>query len=194
MCIEVYGVSVILSFPFSTTQSTDFLEILGDRFLWIVPPSVRRWNPTFLQVCNWEFPTSSFRFQNRGMSNVLARISSRNSWLFRIRNTLFWISSLLSIRYRWTLTRRWFDLQKSSGSMFRSCGSFWIFWRMTEVLGKYSTQTLSAHSESLLDDPISITAWYRIDSDVIWRLCSCILPNFPCNLVQYEWRLPSLSN
>ena len=55
---------------------------LGDLFPWIAVPSELLLNPNFLQEGTLLFHTTSFHLQNRGTSSVLARISSRWSWLF----------------------------------------------------------------------------------------------------------------
>ena len=72
----------MVSFPFysfqnSTTQGTD------TRKDWMSPQiavaSVLLRNSIFLQVCKCDFHTVSFHLQVEGTSDVLARISSRDS-------------------------------------------------------------------------------------------------------------------
>ena len=55
-----------------------------------------------------------------------------------------------------------------------------------------SNQSFSL-SESLLDDSISTSKWYRTNSVVPRSSCSCKNPDFQHNLVQDEWRLSSES-
>ena len=99
--------------------------------------------PSGLFLCT--FCAIFLDLMGREMTSVLARISSRDSWLVRSsQNTIFWIFSL-SNRCHWTLTWRYFVLQNVQVQLFDLADSFGSSGRfpMTWVPGKYSIRTQS---------------------------------------------------
>ena len=164
--IEVYGVSVILSFQNSTTQSTDALEYWTTSFF-----------ESFHHLCGGRIPYC-FRCTTESskpflfVCSVLARILTFSEFEIHCSEfPLFVFSKSLNIDMKMIRS------SKFSGSKFRSCKSFWIFWRNSNDAspGKkcYSNSigSLSIPSNSLEDlDCWNSVTWIFPSSIRLWMI------------------------
>ena len=100
---------------------------LGDLFSWIVAPSLKRWNSIFPQVC--VAISIPLLFVARAEE---CRMSLRDS--LRVRLDFFWIwNTILFVSFSCpslNIDMKIIWSPNFSGSMFRSCKSFWILWRI----------------------------------------------------------------